>query len=269
MGVQTALVTGPEGEEIYTDEHGMGEGAVPLGPGRPVRREHHVLHPGGADLGGHGVGRRVAPPDRPRGDRELHRGRPGQAHHHRQRVQRHQHAAVHPAGRQDQEHHQVGIEPGRRRLQRDPLRGQEGRGGGVHPRPEGPQHRGGEQPERHSNRQRLGGRGRQPQPERVGQRDHRGDRQLHQDDPWGRDPPGGAGPRRGRDQRRDPEHPGAAGTVTIESGDERLTARCQPHRGGHGQLQPYRALETWSWRWTPTTRIMPRAAVSAMADADA
>ena len=38
-------------------------------------------------------------------------------------------------GREDQEHHQIVQLQGRRRLQRDPLRGQEGQGADLHPRP--------------------------------------------------------------------------------------------------------------------------------------
>ena len=55
-GPQTAVVVGPKGEEIWTDQYGRVKGAFPLGPPRPVQREQLLLDARLPGLGGEELG---------------------------------------------------------------------------------------------------------------------------------------------------------------------------------------------------------------------
>ncbi len=123
-----------------------GEGAVPLGPRwrEEQGRELLLLGAGVTAVGGQGVGRRGHPAHRPGSDRRLPRRRSRPADHHRPGLQRRADAAVRAAGEHDADRHEEPQHQGRRagQLQRDPVRGPEGLGAGLHPRREEPGHRG-------------------------------------------------------------------------------------------------------------------------------
>ena len=88
-----------------------------------------MLAAGGDGVGGPAVGRDPHPEDRAGGDRRVRRGEPGRADHRRERLQRGHDAAVQASGAQDTERNHVAVVAGRRsdELQRDPVRGQEGK----------------------------------------------------------------------------------------------------------------------------------------------
>ena len=131
------MVTGPAGEEIWTDKYGRVKVQFHWDRAGQARREQLVLGPRLAGLGRHRLRRHPHPAHRPGGDRRVPGGRPRPADHHRPRLQRPGHAALRPAGQRHAVRHQEQLDQGRRRLQRAALRGQEGPGAGLPPRPEG------------------------------------------------------------------------------------------------------------------------------------
>ena len=137
-GTQTAVVVGPGGEEIYTDKYGRVKVQFHwdrYGKNRPGCR---LLDQRLADLVWQAVGRDARAAHRPGSDREFPRRRSRSADHRRHRAEWREHAAVRVAGQYDAERDQVTQLEGRvaRQLQRDPFRGQEGRGAGLHSRGE-------------------------------------------------------------------------------------------------------------------------------------
>ncbi|MCR6632315.1 MAG: type VI secretion system tip protein VgrG [Magnetospirillum sp.] len=199
-GTQTAVVVGKSGEEIWTDQYGR------------IKVQFHWDQLGTKDensscwirvaqpWAGKSWGGVDAAPHRPGGGGQLPRRRPRPAAGDRHRLQRREQPALRAARRADQDHAEIQFVQGRRRLQRDPLRGQGGFGGNLRPCPQGHEHRSGKgQSRRHHN-------GRRRQPDRVqGQPDHHHlQRQSHHYGDGGqRDPRGAKGDalRHGEGQR--------------------------------------------------------------------
>ena len=133
QGPQTAIVVGESGDEITVDKYGR------------VKVQFHWDREGKNDensscwvrvaqiWAGTRLGRHPHPPHRAGGDRRLPRGGSRPADHHRQRLQRRQHAPLHPPRQQDAERRSrsrstLGGAPSQ--LQRAAVRGQEGLGAG-------------------------------------------------------------------------------------------------------------------------------------------
>ncbi|MBK7827169.1 type VI secretion system tip protein TssI/VgrG [Nannocystis sp.] len=72
-GLQTATVVGPEGEEVYTDEHGRVKIQFHWDRTDPVQRDQLVLGPCQPAMGGQRLGQHVPAPHRPRGAGRFHR----------------------------------------------------------------------------------------------------------------------------------------------------------------------------------------------------
>ncbi len=128
QGPQTAIVVGPAGEEIWTDQYGR------------VKVQFHWDREGKNDeksscwvrvsqvWAGSELGRDAYPADRARGHRRLPGGGPRSAHHHRPRLQRRQHAPVRSAGQPDPERHQEPQHQGRRAQQFNEIRFEDKKG---------------------------------------------------------------------------------------------------------------------------------------------
>ena len=109
LGVQTAVVVGPAGDEIYTDKYGQVKVQFHWDRQGKKRREQLLLDPRVADVGGQGMGIGVDAANRPRGDRRFPRRRSGPADHPRQRAQRGQRAAAHRCRQRAQVEHAQGL----------------------------------------------------------------------------------------------------------------------------------------------------------------
>jgi type VI secretion system secreted protein VgrG len=70
-GPQTAIVVGPSGEEIHTDDHGRVKVMFHWDREAKARRDEFVLGPGEPGVCRQGLGQHADPPGRARGDRVL------------------------------------------------------------------------------------------------------------------------------------------------------------------------------------------------------
>ena len=144
QGPQTAVVTGPSGEEIFTDKYGRVKVQFHWDRLAEERREEFVLGARVAPLGGQELRRHPHPAHGPGGGGRLSGRRPRPAADHRPRLQRRADAAVGTAGQRHAVGHPDAQQQGRQRRQREcaALRGQEGQRAGVAARREEPGHRG-------------------------------------------------------------------------------------------------------------------------------
>ena len=222
QGVQTAVVTGPGGEEIYVDKYGR------------VKVQFFWDRQGKKDdksscwirVAEQWAGKNWGFVCNPRIGQEVIvdflEGDPDRPLDHGPRVQRRADAPLRPARQHDPERHQVAEQQGgiAGQLQRAPLRGPQGLGDGHAPRREGPDDRG------RARRVPLG----RPRP--------------HQDHRPRRDHPRQARPDRDRRQQRDDHHPRQPHRDRGQGRDDHHPR--QPHRGGgqgrddHDPRQPHR-----------------------------
>jgi hypothetical protein len=128
-GTQTAVVVGPSGEEIYTDD--LGRIKVQFHWDREGKRTRKPVLIRVRQVGGPQWARKT-PAHRPGSDRRFSKViRIGLWH--RLRLSQGAHAALNLPG-ENPKHHQVRFDHWRGRVQRDSLRGQKGPGGNLHPR---------------------------------------------------------------------------------------------------------------------------------------
>ncbi len=145
QGPQTAIVVGPQGDEIYTDKYGRVKVQFHWDRVGKIRREQLVLDPGIASLGRQELGHGRDPAHRTGGHRRFSGRRSRPANHYWACLQRRTDAALRrcPANMTQTGHHEP-LEQGRQRRERQrvPVRGQEGLGAGLPARGEEPGHRG-------------------------------------------------------------------------------------------------------------------------------
>ena len=128
VGCQTAMVVGKSGEEIHDRQVRPHQGAVPLGPVGGQTTTPLVLDPRRAGLGRQAVGHVLPAAHRPGGGRQFLDGDPDRPLVTGCVYNARADGALRAARQADPERRQDRLVEGRRRLQRDPLRGQEGRG---------------------------------------------------------------------------------------------------------------------------------------------
>jgi type VI secretion system secreted protein VgrG len=176
VGLQTAVVTGSDtAEDIAVDKYGRIQ--VTFHWNKPDKKNAHCSLPGagGIGLGWQELGRCEHSAGWPGSGHQFPGRRPGSPAGDRQRLQRRQHAALRAARQQDPERHQES-QPAWRHggFQRIALRGQEGRGGFLHPRAEGhargggKRSRGGHRSRRDDHRQERSDHHGQARPEAYG-----------------------------------------------------------------------------------------------------
>ena len=138
QGPQTAIVVGKAGEEIYTDDEGLGRVKVQFHWDRYSQTDENSSCWCASPSRSRAAAGASSACRGPRGRRRVPRGRPGPSHRHGQRLQRRAQAPLRTAHREDPNRLQEPFVHGLLvELQRAAIRGQDRRGGHLHPRREG------------------------------------------------------------------------------------------------------------------------------------